>query len=143
MKNTSSFYRSSGLYRLVTALFCLIAGSAALARSQAPAPVPTNAAAVTAMQDSLDKQRAAVQRQMSQTSGQGFFVLPRPASMGATTPGPALAMSSVSAALPVPPMTDCSPLGASAVESLVGDAASREGLDSDLLRGVMRQESGF
>jgi soluble lytic murein transglycosylase-like protein len=86
------------------------------------------------MQESLNKQRAAVQKQLSQTSTQSFFALSRAASLGPMTgmaPAPA----------PEPP--DCSPLPDSEIDSLVGQASQREGLDQYLLRGVMKQESGF
>jgi hypothetical protein len=66
------------------------------------------------MQESLNKQRAAVQKQLSQTSTQSFFALSRAASLGPMTgmaPAPA----------PEPP--DCSPLPDSEIDSLVGQAS--------------------
>lgn len=45
---------------------------------------------------------------------------------------------------PAPPvLADCSPLPVSDVEQLVAENAARERLDPDLLREVMRRESGF
>jgi soluble lytic murein transglycosylase-like protein len=40
-------------------------------------------------------------------------------------------------------MLDCDPLPAPKVESLLGETAEREGVSADLLRSVMKQESGF
>jgi len=96
--------------------------------------IQRNAAA--AMQDSLAKQREAVQKQLGPTGTGSFFVLPRAASLGPVTSSPA-APSFPS--LPV----DCDPLPVPEVDSLVGETAEREGLSADLLRGVIRQESGF
>jgi soluble lytic murein transglycosylase-like protein len=126
---------------------CLLAVSALSLRAQAPTPVGPNQAQAL-MQESLDKQRAAVQKQQSQTSGQSFFVLPRPTTMGATTPAPAsqVSVSSISGQSTSgqsAAVADCTPLPASEVDSLVGQASEREGLDQDLLRGVIKQESGF
>jgi len=53
----------------------------------------------------------------------------------------------VTGSLPAPPATpvmlDCDPLPAPKVESLLGETAEREGVSADLLRSVMKQESGF
>jgi len=85
------------------------------------------------MQDSLAKQRASVLKQMGATPSGGFFIQPPPASLGAVTFAPAI----------TPAVADCDPLPASEIDALVGRAAKREGLEEDLLRNVMKQESGF
>jgi hypothetical protein len=88
--------------------------------------------AATAMQESLAKQRASVQQRMGTTGGT-FFVLPRAESLGGVT-----------GSLPAPPSVPiCAPLPDPEVESLVGETAKRDGVNSDLLRTVMQQESGF
>lgn len=57
--------------------------------------------------------------------------------MGATAAAPAPPV-----AMPVA-IANCDPLPPDQVNSLVDTAASRENLDRDLLRGVIRQESAF
>jgi soluble lytic murein transglycosylase-like protein len=71
-------------------------------------------ASVSAMQDSIALQRASVQKQQT------------------AAVGPAVAHD-----------RDCAPLASSEVERLIGNASRAEDLDPDLLRSVMRQESGF
>lgn len=92
--------------------------------------------AAAAMQESLAKQQSSIQRQRGTAGGGSFFVLPRAASLGGVT-----------GSLPAPPATpamlDCDPLPAPKVESLLGETAEREGVSADLLRSVMKQESGF
>jgi hypothetical protein len=89
--------------------------------------------AATAMQESLAKQRASVQQQMGTTGVGTFFVLPRAESLGG-----------VNGSLPAPTSVPiCAPLPDPEVESLVGETAQRDGVNSDLLRTVMKQESGF
>ena len=134
MKHTSSWYRHSGPPSALTALFCLLAAPPASLRAQAPAPVNANSAAAAAMRESPNQQRAAVQKQLGQTATNGFFVSPRAAGLGPIT-GMAPA--------PSPEPVDCGPLPPSEVDSLVGQASQREGLDEDLLRGIMKQESAF
>jgi len=92
--------------------------------------------AARAMQESIARQRAAVQKQLGQAAPEGFFVLPRAASLGPV-------VGSAAGPMPVWVPAECDPLPAPEVDSLVGDAARREGLDADLLRSVMKQESGF
>ena len=81
------------------------------------------------MEASLEKQRQSLPRQMSQQPAGSFFLLPPPAAVapGAYAPGP----------------TDCDPLPLAQVESLIAGAAQREGVRPDLLRGIMKAESGF
>ena len=81
--------------------------------------------------ESIARQRASAQKQMGATASSGFFVLPPPARLGAT----------IFASAPL--NADCEPLPAADVNRLVANAAQRENLDENLLRGVMSQESGF
>ncbi len=78
--------------------------------------------------ESIARQRVSVQKQLGQTSD-GFFVLPPPAH------------TTTLSLAPSPP--ECDPLSDSEVRDLAGKAASREGLDAELVLNVMRQESGF
>jgi len=85
--------------------------------------------AVAAMQESLAKQRASVQKQVEQTRTDGFFILPRPEGLGSPPVSGAQA--------------SCDPLPPAEVDSLIGQAAMHQGVDQDLLRTVMKMESGF
>ena len=91
-------------------------------------------AAMAAMQESLAKQRASVQKQTGQGENRGFFVLAGPSSMGA---------AAIDEGFDAPAEADCDPLPGPEVDSLVGDAATRAAVDPSLIRSVMRQESGF
>jgi soluble lytic murein transglycosylase-like protein len=85
-------------------------------------------AAASAMQGAIARQRSSLEKQTGQSERSGFFVLPRPAPLGA-----AAAFAGA----------DCEPLPASEVDALVEKAAKRQDLDQAVLRGVMRQESAF
>ena len=89
--------------------------------------------AAAAMQESLARQQASVQRQVSTAGSGNFFALPRAASLGGVIG---------SSATPIE-MPACDPLPNREVDALVGQTATREGVSPDLLRGVMKQESGF
>ena len=112
--------------------------SAGPARPPATPPAGIDArapqqAALAAMEESLAKQRASIQRQAGQSASRGesggFFVLPAPAPMGAVSG--------------VAEQTDCDPLPAPEVDSLAGKAAAQSALDPALIRSVMQQESAF
>lgn len=70
-------------------------------------------------------------KQVAETSQATFFILPWP------SPAPL--------AVPNVQMMDdsCQALGKNEVEQLIDGAAKKHGVDGDLLRSVMRQESGF
>jgi soluble lytic murein transglycosylase-like protein len=85
---------------------------------------------VAAMQESIAKQRVSVQKQAVAAVPASFFVLPPPVNRGAAAPVPATS-------------EDCEPLQAGEVDSLVKTAAAREDIGEDLLRNVIKQESGF
>jgi len=89
-------------------------------------PLARQKQSVSAMHSSLDAQRQAIRRQSGRAAGQSFFLLPPAAHTVHISSTPA-----------------CDPLPAAAVDSLVGQAADREGIDPALIRGVMRQESAF
>ena len=96
------------------------------------------AAVAASMQPGIEKQQAATQIQRTRAAGPDFFQLPRPESLGGVTGS--VVRDPLPLAVPPP---DCSPLPSWEVESLIGDTAEKQGLSADLLRGVMRQESGF
>ncbi|HTQ57568.1 MAG TPA: lytic transglycosylase domain-containing protein [Bryobacteraceae bacterium] len=111
---------------------CLITGGIRVSAQVAAADpaIAGQQTAIAAMQESIARQRASVARQLGQDSAANFFILPPPAPLG-TPPPPAVAQ------------LDCPPLSDVEVHSLVDQAAQREGLDADLVRRVMQQESGF
>ena len=96
------------------------------------------------MRKSIELQQVSIQQQVPQERvGDGFFELSRPATMGATVAAPANAEFPVASPLVPAAMANCDPLPADQVDTLVETAANRENVDSELLRGVMRQESAF
>jgi soluble lytic murein transglycosylase-like protein len=86
--------------------------------------IPTPPA--TAQQESLARQRQSIQQQLRAASGSSFFSLPPPEPMSPTAAASA----------------DCDPLPEEQLKGLIEEAANREGLKPDLLRGIIRQESG-
>ena len=132
--------RRLGTCKCVASLLALL--SAPIRAQSAPSPedaVAKQRNAAAAMQESLAKQRAAIQMQMGTAGAGSFFVLPRAASLGTT--GSLSGAAALPMAMPFAP--ECDPLSAPQVESLVGKTAERDGLSADLLRSVMKQESGF
>jgi len=113
----------------ITLGYGLLAASALSALAAQDDGLTQQRRAILAMQESLAKQQVSAQVQSGQQLGAGFFVLPPPAGLGGVTSLPAV--------------PECEPLPPSEVESLVNPAATREGVDADLLRKVMKQESGF
>jgi soluble lytic murein transglycosylase-like protein len=114
---------------------CAIALFALAGVAGAQAPLNPYEAARAAMEASIAKQRASVRRQMEMVTRVG------PAAEGAANqPSPAVpwpaAVSMLSAA-------DCDPLPEQQIDALVQDASSREGVAADLVRAVIRKESGF
>ena len=98
-------------------------------------------AAAAAMQESLAKQRASIDQQTGKAGGGDFFLLPRAAGLGGVTG--AIAAPAPIAPIGMPLAAECDPLPASEVESLVGETSERDGVSADLLRSVIKQESGF
>ena len=83
-------------------------------------------ASIAAMADSIARQRTSVQRQIGGGGGDGFFTL-----------GPPQRLSEAARSAACPPLSN------SDVNTLVGQAAKQEGLDAELLKTVMKQESAF
>ncbi|MGA2715590.1 MAG: lytic transglycosylase domain-containing protein [Bryobacteraceae bacterium] len=86
--------------------------------------ISRQAAAAHAMESSIERQKAAIQRREGGRT-EGFFDMPGPVGLAG---GP-------------PPV--CDPLPAPEIESLVQAASDREGVDADLIRDVMKEESAF
>lgn len=99
---------------------------------QPPASAPSqkpNEDVAAAMAASLAAQRKSIAQQVRQSSPDSFFLLPPP------PPGiPALRPAAA---------IDCAPLPAATLDSLINDAAKDQGLQPELLRSVIREESGF
>jgi len=79
-----------------------------------------------AQQDSLAKQRASIEKQLRSTTNTSFFSLPPPQPPGGD----------------IAPPADCDPLPEDQLKTLIDEAAGRENVTPDLLRGIIRQESG-
>jgi len=94
------------------------------ARARMQASVSRQVASASRMTASIGRQRTAVQGQMQRASS-GFFDTPAPSALRSTL---------------LPP---CDPLPPVNVDSLIRTASNREGVDGDLIRDVMKQESGF
>lgn len=130
----SSSADSSGVDRMKFGLLaiCLLPLSLP-ARAQQPAVPPSQPpTAAERMAASLEKQRQSVQRQLGALTASGtpsqFFALPWPQPLA----NPASALQA-----------DCEPLPSEQVNQLIGASAQKEGLAPDLLRAVIKQESGF
>ncbi len=85
--------------------------------------------ALAVMEESLARQRTAIQQQFGKRDAGDFFVLPPPARIAALTVANE--------------RFDCEPLAGLEINSLVAQAAQHEGLDPALLTNVIRQESDF
>jgi len=110
--------------------------TAALAQQASPPPAsaqeepPKQRTSAAAMEESLVKQRISIEQQVKALQAGAFFLLPPPASLGATTYAPVAA-------------DDCDPIPAAEADKLISSTASRQGVDENLLRNVIRQESSF
>ncbi len=117
--------------RIVFCLFCACLNGAIAQETPPqkatgkPAENPANA-----QQDSLAKQRQSIQQQLRATSNSSFFALPPPEPMGAALEG-----------LMGTAAVDCGPLPEDQLKGLIEEAATRENVKADLLRGIVRQES--
>lgn len=90
----------------------------------------TQRAAVAAMRQSLEKQKASVRRQGVPSSADKFFVLSPPVALAASLPAGS-------------PSAECAPLPASEIDTLVNETARKDKVDEALLRSVMGRESAF
>jgi soluble lytic murein transglycosylase-like protein len=134
------YMRISNICRIVLLSAWAVGLSAQEKQPAAPAKVAEDNAmaqqmrAISQMEASIEAQRQTVRKQVPpRTAGQSFFLSSPP------KPGPPLFTGAESAAI----APACDPLPASQVDTLVSDAAKREELDPNLLRGVMAQESAF
>jgi soluble lytic murein transglycosylase-like protein len=93
----------------------------------AQAPESPYEKALTAQRDSVAAQMASIEKQRAAAVPATFFVLPPP----------------VRTTSPTAARFDCDPMAPGAVDPLIQDASYREGLEEDLVRGVIKQESAF
>ena len=107
----------------VAVFFLMLAAQAAppSGAESARDAVPAGAA----IQDSLAQQRASIARQVQSIKHSSFFTLPPPAPIGSEVP-----------------VTDCPSLAEHQLKALIEEAARKESLQPDLVRSVIRQESG-
>jgi soluble lytic murein transglycosylase-like protein len=124
--------------KLLNPLFILLAVAApglaqdathpAASKPAGEKPVAAQQQSVAAMQSSLAAQRASIARQVGDRSSESFFLLGPPSQYG---------LVPVSA-----PESDCEPLPASQLDSLIEGAATKQDLEPELLRSMVKQESG-
>jgi hypothetical protein len=93
-------------------------------RQRMEASVSRQTAAAQAMESSIERQKAALQRRTGGPA-EAFFDMQGPSGVAG---GP-------------PPV--CDPLPAPQIESLIETASLRQGVDADLIRDVMKEESAF
>lgn len=126
--------------RIIVYVYLGLAGGSGLILGADPAKKPDvrqaieQAAAaqrqsVMLMQASIEKQLQSLPRPVPEQQAGSFFLLPPPPAAEAI----AYASGSI----------DCDPVPPPQLESLIAGAAQREGLRPDLLRSIMKQESGF
>lgn len=86
----------------------------------------------------LARQAASVQKQIGRARAQsGFFI------SSWFSDAPEAGGFATASALAVNAPEDCEPLDATIAEAYIRDSAKREGVSSDLIREVVRKESGF
>ncbi|MCC6264543.1 MAG: lytic transglycosylase domain-containing protein [Bryobacterales bacterium] len=88
--------------------------------------------------NALARQASSIQKQIGRTRGSGGFFI----SSWFTDAPPASSFAQASTLAANAP-EDCEPLDAAIAEAYIRDSAKREGVNSDLIREVVRKESGF
>jgi soluble lytic murein transglycosylase-like protein len=91
-------------------------------------PLAVQQQSIAAMKPSLAAQRASIAGQVGDRSSESFFLLGPPSQSGLV---PVVASES-----------DCDPLPASQLDSLIEGAAKQQDLQPELLRSMVHQESG-
>jgi soluble lytic murein transglycosylase-like protein len=102
-----------------------------LAGPPAPAQDRTEPGSAAAMQESLATQRLSIEKQMRGLNRSAFFQLPPPEPIG---PDVAAGLDSSGA--------DCDALPEEQLNPLIDEAAKQESVQAELLRSIIRQESG-
>ena len=103
---------------------------AASAAAQPVSAIELQRQAIAKMQQSIVLQKISVEKQAG-SAVRSFFLLSPPETGSATAPQSAAAYA------------DCEPMPSSEIDPIVTRAATAQGLDPDLLRSVIRQESAF
>jgi len=98
------------------------------ARERMEAAVARQAAAIKAMKPAISRQSGSIQHQLKTQSANVFFTLP---AIPRTVAPPSGQM---------PP---CEALPVEEIDSLVGSVSRREGVEPELIRSVIKEESGF
>jgi soluble lytic murein transglycosylase-like protein len=119
--------QSSSLRKTLALLVLVMTGSPVAKPDQASSALAAEKTAIQQQRISLAAQRASLKRQM----GEKRFL----ATLGNSFEGP---IPSINPAVP-----PCPPLEKSRREDLIATASRKHVLDPDLLRALMRQESGF
>lgn len=88
--------------------------------------------------NSLARQVASVHKQIGRGRAQGAFFI---SSWFSDAPSPDVMASSGSASFEAP--EDCDPLDNTVAEAYIRESAQREGVNPDLVREIVRKESGF
>ena len=111
----------------------ILAGLAVALGAWAQSAPDSQEQARAAMAASVEKQRAAVQKQISSVTGKAAA----PAASFFTVPW--IEVASGSTFVPPP----CDPLPAPELDKLIDQSSKQEGVKPELIRAVMSQESGF
>lgn len=117
IKTYTAFPATADHVHVRLCLSMLLAAGIALGQQKAPAQ---------AMQESLAQQRLSIEKQLRAISSSSFFTLPPPAPIDELLPTSA----------------DCDPVPDEQLKSMIEETAKSESIASELLRSVIRQESG-
>jgi soluble lytic murein transglycosylase-like protein len=104
---------------------------------QQTSPLAAQRTAAAAMAESLAKQRMSIQTQVGTSEATGFFELPAPERSATISP------VSITSRSRMPSGFDCEALAEEEIGALVDRASKSELIEPELVKGVMRQESGF
>jgi len=109
----------------LSAIFLWLAFAAPAAPQNVPPPAKPAENPAAAMHESLAKQRLSLQKQIRAATHPSFFTLPPPSPIGWEDP-----------------LADCDPLPEEQLKPLIDEAAKQQSVQPDLLRSIIRQESG-
>lgn len=96
------------------------------------------------MESSLDKQKAAARKQMQRAQGVPESDAPADSKNWFTFPWPSTPIEPLGPPLPQDiAKADCPAMPAADIQPMIESAAKKEGVNAQLVRAVMEQESGF